>query len=93
MLPMGVTLQGFETAPPEIQDMMSKPIRDLGLKLEGSPLERFVVQLYKELDRKGIGKFHPRCYLSDEWVAPRGSLSSASRFTWRTRNCSSWNLR
>jgi len=72
MLPMGVTLQGFETAPPEIQDMMSKPIRDLGLKLEGSPLERFVVQLYKELDRKGIGKFHPRCYLSDEWGCPSG---------------------
>ena len=72
MLAMGVTLQGFETAPPEIQEMMSKPIRDLGLKLEGSPLERFVVQLYKELDRKGIGKFHPRCYLSDEWGCPSG---------------------
>ena len=80
MLPMGVTLQGFETAPPELQariqgdmqEMLSKPIRDLGLKLEGSPLERFVVQLYKELDRKGIGKFHPRCYLSDEWGCPSG---------------------
>jgi hypothetical protein len=69
---MGVTLQGFETAPPEIQDMMSKPIRDLGLKLEGSPLERFVVQLYTELDRKKIGRFHPRCYLSDEWGCPSG---------------------
>lgn len=76
MLLLGVTLQGFETAPSalqaDLQEMLSKPIRDLGLKLEGSPLERFVVQLYRELDRKGIGRFHPRCYLSDEWGCPSG---------------------
>ena len=60
----------FEKAPPDVQEILSKPIREMGLKLEGSPLERFVQQLYKELDRKGVRKFRPQCYLSDEWGCP-----------------------
>jgi hypothetical protein len=60
----------FEKAPAEIQEILSKPIQQLGLKLEGSPLERFVQQLYKELDRKGLKRFRPRCYLTDEWGCP-----------------------
>jgi len=62
----------FEKAPPEVQEILGKPIRDLGLKLEGSPLERFVQQLYRELDRKGLKKFRPACYLTDEWGCPSG---------------------
>ena len=62
----------FEKAPPEVQEILSKPIRELGLKLEGSTLERFVQQLYRELDRKGLKKFRPLCYLSDEWGCPSG---------------------
>ena len=62
----------FEKAPPEVQEILGKPIRDLGLKLEGSPLERFVQQLYHELDRKGLKKFRPACYLTDEWGCPSG---------------------
>ena len=65
-------LRAFEKAPPEVQEILSKPIRDLGLKLEGSPLERFVQQLYRELDRKGLKKFRPACYLTDEWGCPSG---------------------
>jgi len=65
-------LRAFEKAPPEVQEILSKPIRDLGLKLEGSPLERFVHQLYKELERKGLKKFRPACYLTDEWGCPSG---------------------
>jgi putative zinc-binding metallo-peptidase len=65
-------LRAFEKAPPEVQEILSKPIRDLGLKLEGSPLERFVLQLYRELERKGLKKFHPACYLTDEWGCPSG---------------------
>jgi len=57
----------FERAPAEVQEILSKPIQQLGLKLEGSPLERFVNQLYMELDAKGLSRFHPRCYLTDEW--------------------------
>ncbi len=52
--------------------MLAKPIHELGLKLEGSPLERFVHQLYAELDAKGLHKFRPTCYLSDEWGCPSG---------------------
>ena len=55
--------------PPEI---LNKPIRELGLKLEGSPLERFVQQLYRELERKKLKKFQPTCYLTDEWGCPSG---------------------
>ena len=63
-------LSAFETAPPDIQEILKKPIKELGLKLEGSPLERFVQKLYRELDSKGLKKFRPLCYLSDEWGCP-----------------------
>ena len=62
----------FEKTRTEFQEMLAKPIRDLGLKLEGSPLERFVQQLYRELESKGIHKFRPLCYLTDEWGCPSG---------------------
>jgi hypothetical protein len=46
-------------------------IRDLGLSIHESPLEHLIENLYKELDAKGI-KFHPLCYLADEWLCPDG---------------------
>jgi len=57
---------------PAYQELLSRPIRDLGLKLEGSPVERFVEQLYRELDARGLTKFRPDCYLTDEWGCPSG---------------------
>ena len=63
-------MANFEKAPLDVQEILSKPIQQLGLKLEGSPLERFVHQLYKELDAKGLKKFRPKCYLTDEWGCP-----------------------
>jgi hypothetical protein len=60
----------FEKAPAEVREILTKPIQQLGLKLEGSPLERFVQQLYRELDAKGLKRFRPKCYLSDEWGCP-----------------------
>ncbi len=54
------------------EEILGKPIRDLGLKIEGSPLERFVQQLYRELESKKLVKFRPACYLSDEWSCPSG---------------------
>ena len=62
----------FEKAPPDVQEILAKPIKELGLKLEGSPLERFVQRLYRELERKALKKFRPLCYLSDEWGCPSG---------------------
>jgi Putative zinc-binding metallo-peptidase len=60
----------FEKTTAEVQEILSKPIQQLGLKLEGSPLERFVQQLYRELDAKGLQRFRPKCYLTDEWGCP-----------------------
>src|ERR1700751_1162779 len=60
----------FEKAPPDVKELLSRPIRDLGLKLEGSSVERFVHQLYRELEQKGLKKFRPLVYLSDEWGCP-----------------------
>ena len=65
-------MRAFEKAPPEIADILAKPIKELGLKLEGSPLDRYVQKLYQELERKGIRKFRPLCYLTDEWGCPSG---------------------
>jgi hypothetical protein len=65
-------LQAFEKAPPDVQEILSKPIKELGLTLEGSPLERSIQKLYRELERKGIRKFRPLCYLTDEWGCPSG---------------------
>jgi hypothetical protein len=42
------------------------------LRLEGSPVERYVQLLYRELGRKGLKHFQPRCYLTDEWGCPSG---------------------
>jgi hypothetical protein len=55
-----------------LQDLLNKPIRDLGLKIEGSPLERSVQQMYRELESKGLRKFRPAVYLTDEWGCPSG---------------------
>jgi hypothetical protein len=57
---------------PAYQELLGRPIRELGLKLEGSPVHRFVEQLYRELDAKGLTKFRPLCYLTDEWGCPSG---------------------
>ncbi len=65
-------MRAFEKAPPDVQEILTKPIKELGLKLEGSPLERLVQQLYRELDRKGLRRFRPLCYLTDEWGCPSG---------------------
>jgi len=65
-------VHSFETAPAEVQEILQRPISELGLKLEGSRLEKPVQQLYHELERKGLETFHPPVYLSDEWGCPSG---------------------
>jgi hypothetical protein len=62
----------FEQAPPDVRELLGKRISQLGLKLEGSPVERFVQRLHKELEQKGIKRWKPVCYLSDEWGCPDG---------------------
>jgi len=60
----------FEKAPPEARQLLTVPIRELGLSLERSPVAPFVRALYAELDAAGLHHFRPRCYLSDEWGCP-----------------------
>ncbi len=53
------------------EELLGKRIRDLRLKIEGTELEQWVQQLYRELAEGNI-VFHPPCYLADEWVCPDG---------------------
>jgi hypothetical protein len=63
-------MQPFEHTPPEARELLAKPIRDLGLRIEGSPVERYIQQLHRELEAKGLTRFRPAVYLSDEWACP-----------------------
>jgi hypothetical protein len=60
----------FESLDPEIRGVLGKKVSELGLRLEGSPVERYVRELYRELSRRGFKKFRPVCYLTDEWGCP-----------------------
>jgi hypothetical protein len=65
-------MAAFEKAPPEAMKVLPIPIRELGLKLEGTQLAAQIEQLYRELDERGLHHFRPPCYLSDEWGCPSG---------------------
>jgi hypothetical protein len=65
-------MSDFEATSPSLRPLLSQRISQLGLKLEGSPVERYVQILYRELERKGLKHFRPRCYLTDEWGCPSG---------------------
>jgi hypothetical protein len=51
--------------------LLSLRFCDLGLRLQGSRLERRVRRLYSELETRGI-RFHPHVWLSEEWFSPDG---------------------
>jgi hypothetical protein len=53
------------------EDLESLRICDLGLRLEGTPLEERVQRLYDELEARGF-RFRPHCWLSEEWFSPSG---------------------
>ncbi len=57
--------------PPESQTLLQARIKDLKLHLAGTPLEKYIHQLYSELEAKGIA-LRPECYLSDQWGCPSG---------------------
>jgi hypothetical protein len=56
----------METQAPPFQEahLFSSPIRDLGLRIEGTPLEPVLAEFMEELDRAGIHRVRPRFYLS-----------------------------
>ncbi len=48
--------------------LWSSPIRDLGLKIEGTPLEPAVAAFRRELEAAGFRKLRPHFYLATDWV-------------------------
>jgi hypothetical protein len=63
-------MQSFETlADARQQDLLSRKISELPLRVEGMHLEGLVMRLYKELQVAGIA-FKPNIYLSDSWGCP-----------------------
>jgi hypothetical protein len=63
-------MEPFEKAPPEAQALLRRPIRELGLTIEGSPVEEYIEQLYREIEARGLHHFRPACYLTDQWGCP-----------------------
>jgi hypothetical protein len=61
------------------EELLAMRIRDLGLRVEGSPLEPRVAALYGELDARGLS-LRPPCYLGDEWFSPAGVPAIAIPF-------------
>lgn len=66
------TLDQLAAIPPRVAAILDRPICELGLKIEGSPLERPIARLHHELERRGLRHFRPACYLTDEWGCPSG---------------------
>jgi len=52
--------------------LLGRKISELGLRIQGSRVERLINQLYAELDAKSV-RFHPPVYLSDQWGCPDGT--------------------
>jgi hypothetical protein len=61
------------------EELLELRIRDLRLRVEGSPLEPRVAQLYAELEARGLA-LRPFCYLGDEWFSPEGVPAIAIPF-------------
>jgi hypothetical protein len=53
----------------------TKPIRDLGLKIEGTRLAPVIEQFKHELAEAGIHRVRPHFYLSTEWGVPFGTIA------------------
>ena len=62
------TSQGFRES-----NLFGAPIRDLGLKIEGTRSEPVIAEFRAELGAAGI-KVVPRFYLSTEWGVPFGTV-------------------
>jgi hypothetical protein len=50
-------------------ELLNAKISDLGLRIEGSPVEPYVCRLLKELEGRAI-RFRPEFYLTDVWGCP-----------------------
>jgi hypothetical protein len=67
-----VHLAGTMSWETERDALLGKRISDLGLRLQGTPLEELVGRLHDELRAHGL-VFMPPVYLTDEWGCPSGT--------------------
>jgi hypothetical protein len=67
-------------APAREANPWTTPLRDLGLKISGTPLEGVIRSFLDELKRRGLTQVEPHFYLSTEWGVPFGSVSIAIPF-------------
>jgi hypothetical protein len=61
------------------EELLDVRLCDLGLRIEGSPLESRVARLHRELERAGL-RFRPYVWLSTDWFSPQGTTGFAVPF-------------
>jgi hypothetical protein len=62
-------------------DLLTTPLQQLGLKIEGNRLEPVIAEFRRELELVGVRRLRPHFYLSTEWGVPWGSVSIAIPFS------------
>ena len=55
--------------------LWAMPLRDLGLKIEGTPVEPAIGDLLRELDAIGLRRVRPSFYLTTDWVVHDETIS------------------
>ena len=55
--------------------LWSSPIRELGLKIEGTPLEPAIAEFRRELATAGFRKLKPHYYLATDWVVHNDTIA------------------
>jgi len=66
-----IPMEQSEWASLDDKELLEWRIRKLGLRIEDTPLQSYVQQLYDELSAKGL-VYHPPCHIGDEWFVPVG---------------------
>lgn len=61
------------------EELLDQRLCDLGLAIEGTPLESRLAQLDAELERAGL-RFRPHAWLSSDWFTPDGATGFAIPF-------------
>ena len=59
------------------EPLLDLRLRDLDLRIEGTPLEARVAKLHDELAARGL-RFRPHCWLSTEWRSFRNLNSGTN---------------
>lgn len=53
------------------EELLDLKFSSLRLRLDETPLQERIEQLYEELERRGL-RFRPHCWLAEEWFSPDG---------------------